>query len=162
MFFMKCIGYIALIGILSFLIGRLLPKKWFDFERFPYRCWYFEDEGRYYERFKIRVWQNKVPDMSRIFPKMMPAKKLSENYKELLLQMIRETCVAELTHLSLCFAGLYCIKLWCGAGGIVIAVINVLMNIPFIMIQRYNRPRLCKLQKKLNERKYKHTVTTEV
>ena len=57
-----------------------------------------------------------------------------------------ETCVAELTHALLCIAGLALLWLWPGTGGIVLFALYVLLgNIPFILIQRYNRPRLQKL-----------------
>lgn len=150
--FLKCACYLALIGVLAFLAGRIVPKRWFHAELFPYRPLPFEDEGRFYNRFKIRAWQNKVPDMSKIFPGLLPPKSLSGNFKERLPLMLQETCVAELTHALLCLAGLYCIALWPGAGGAVIAVLNVfLFNMPFILIQRYNRPRLMKLYQGLRE-----------
>ena len=81
---------------------------------------------------------------------MMPAKNLTGDYKERLPDMLLETCVAELTHSLLCVIGLYCLRLWPGAGGMIIYWIYiVLFNLPYIFIQRYNRPRLMKLYKKL-------------
>lgn len=147
--FLNCCIYLALMGIISFFVGRLLPKRWFHPDRFPYRSYPFERNGRVYERLKIRSWQNKVPDMSRIVPKLMPAKRLTGDYKEKLPRMIQETCVAELIHSILCFTGFYCVWLWPGAGGLTVAVLHALfLNLPFILIQRYNRPRLMKLYKR--------------
>ena len=38
------------------------------------------------------------------------------------------------------------LKIWPGAGGVLITVIYIVLgNLPFIIIQRYNRPRLQKL-----------------
>lgn len=144
--FLKCACYLAFTGALAFLAGRIVPKGWFRGDRFPYRCYPFEAEGRIYNKLKIHAWQNKVPDMSRILPCCIPPKNLSGNYKERLPRMIQETCVAELTHALLCLTGLYCLRLWPGAGGAVIALLNVFVNLPFILIQRYNRPRLMKLR----------------
>ena len=63
--------------------------------------------------------------------------------------MICETCIAELIHALLCLSGLYCLKLWPGAGGIIAAIVYILLfNLPFILIQRYNRPRLIRLQQR--------------
>lgn len=144
--FLKCACYLALIGVLAFFAGRIVPKRWFRADLFPYRSYSFEEEGRLYNKLKIRYWQNKVPDMSKILPRLIPAKSLSGAYEERLPRMLQETCVAEMTHILLCFAGLYCLRLWPGAGGAAIALINVLiLNLPFILIQRYNRPRLMKL-----------------
>ena len=61
--------------------------------------------------------------------------------------MIQETCVAELTHVLLSVCGLYALRLWPGAGGVLITAVYILFgNVPFIIIQRYNRPRLQRLE----------------
>lgn len=59
--FLYCCIYLAITGVISFAAGRILPKEWFHPEQFPYRSYAFEKDGRFYERFKIRRWQNKVP-----------------------------------------------------------------------------------------------------
>lgn len=154
--FLQCIIYLAGIGIVSFVLGRIVPKRWFRAEAFPYRCFDFEREGRIYEKLKIRKWQSKVPDMSRILPFVMPKKRLLQGFEGKLPRMIQETCVAEWIHTVLSIAGLLCLGIWPGPGGIVVTVIYVLLgNIPFIIIQRYNRPRLLRMQKKLLQREKK-------
>ena len=151
-----CLLYCGLLGILSFLLGRILPKSWFSAERFPYRSLPFEKNGKFYERFGIRKWQNRVPDMSKWFPKLMPAKKVTADFEAQLPVMIQETCIAEFIHSLLCVAGLYCLKLWPGVGGVVFTLIYILIgNVPYILIQRYNRPRFCKLQARVH-RNQKH------
>ena len=42
-YFMDCVFYIALIGIVFFLLGRLLPKGWFRYDQFPFRPFPFEN-----------------------------------------------------------------------------------------------------------------------
>ena len=57
--------------------------------------------------------------------------------------MIEETCVAEFTHFVLILLGFYALRLWPGTGGAVVTAIYILFgNLPFLIIQRYNRPRL--------------------
>ena len=147
--FLRCCCYLALTGAISFFVGRILPKSWFDPEHFPYRSFAFEKNGKFYETFKIRAWQNKVPDMSRILPGLMPAKRLGADYKERLPEMLQETCVAELIHSVLCITGFYCLKIWPSWQAIVLALIHALfLNLPFVMIQRYNRPRLLRLYRR--------------
>ena len=150
--FWGCVIYLAATGVISFAVGRLLPKRWFHHDKFPYVLYPFENEGRVYEKLRIRSWQRKVPDMSRIFPKLMPPKKYSFNESHRLPEMIRETCVAELIHWLLCFAGVHCISIWRGGGGTLVAVLNILGNLPFILIQRYNRPRLVRLMNNAGKR----------
>ena len=149
--FLKCACYLAGLGILSFVLGRLVPKTWFDYTRFPYRAFAFERDGRLYEALRVSRWQSRVPDMSRLFPKLMPPKKLSARPDEqTLLVMIRETCAAEATHALLILAGLGLLAIWPGAGGIVLYLIYAIFgNLVFLIIQRYNRPRLVRLYERM-------------
>lgn len=150
--FWNCAVYLAITGVMSFVVGRLLPKGWFIPDRFPYRPFGFEKNGKIYEKLGIHKWQNKVPDMSKIFSRIMPAKNLSGNYRERLPVMLQETCIAGLVHFLLCLTGLYCVVLWPGAGGVIISAINIMFfNLPFVIIQRYNRPRLMRIYRKLNK-----------
>ena len=98
--------------------------------------------------------------MSRILPGLMPAKSLSGDYGQNLPVMIQETCVAEAVHITVSVAGLRCLWMWPGVGGVTVTAIHIiLLNLPFILIQRYNRPRLIRLQKKLQTRKEKKEGT---
>ena len=150
--FWRCFVYLSAVSIIAFFVGRLLPKNWFRPDLFPYRSYKFEKDGKIYDKLNIRKWQNKVPDMGRILPKWMPAKNLSGNYKERLPRMLQETCVAELIHSLLCVTSLYCLKLYPGIGGVIILLLyTVFFNLPFILIQRYNRPRLIKLTRRIQQ-----------
>ena len=131
--FIYCLCYAAGLGVVSFVLGRLVPKEWFDYTRFPYRSFAFEKGGKIYEAIGIAKWQSRVPDMSRIFPKLM-----------------RETCAAEATHALLILAGLGLLAIWPGAGGIVLYLIYAIFgNLVFLIIQRYNRPRLVRLYERM-------------
>ena len=145
--FLKCACYLAALGVLSFVLGRLVPKTWFDYTRFPYRPFAFERDGRVYESLGIARWQSRVPDMSRIFPKLMPPKKMPLRPDgQTLLVMIRETCAAEATHALLILAGLGVIAIWPGAWSVLLYLVYAIFgNLIFIFIQRYNRPRLVRL-----------------
>lgn len=137
--FIHCIIYLAILSFSVFLLGRIIPKKWFNVDLFPYKPYAFENDGHYYDKWKIKKWQNKVPDMSKIFTKLMPPKSLKNNRLDV---MLKETCVAEFAHILLGILGFICVGLWRGAGGWIASVLYLIGNIPFIMIQRYNRLRL--------------------
>ena len=154
-FFIRCILYFAFIGAFSFVLGRLLPKRLFDWERPPFRLFAWEREGAAYNVLGVRRWKEKLPDMSRIFPKLMPSKRLPRDMTpENLELMIRETCVAEWIHGLLCIAGFGCVFIW-KRWGWVISVVYFLCNVPFIIIQRYNRPKLIRI---LQRRRAKESV----
>lgn len=147
---LKCFIYLAAVGIALFIVGRILPKKWFNADKFPYKCFGFEKEGRIYDALHIRSWQKKMPDMSRLFAKLMPAKKFTDRQQDVekLPLMIQETCIAEFIHLLLFILGWGCVLLWEGIWGWIVAIVyNLVGNVPFIIIQRYNRPRLKKTLK---------------
>jgi len=150
--FVICAVYLAVTGIIGFIAGRLISRKPLPFESGIFSCFDFERDGKIYEKLGIRRWQNRLPDMSRILPFIMPRKKLGSDYKQKLPEMIQETCVAELIHLLHALFGLYCIRLWPSFGGIIFALVNIaLFNLPFIVIQRFNRPRLLKIYKRKSQ-----------
>lgn len=146
---LNCVLYLAAIGCAFFLLGRILPKNILHEDRFPFRSFQFEQDGKIYNQLHIKQWQKKVPDMSRILPHAMPAKRLGSDFADHLPLMIKETCVAELVHWLLSLLGLSCLNLWPGLGGAIVTALYIVFgNLPFIIIQRYNRPRLMRLMKK--------------
>lgn len=151
--FLRCVGYLVFISLGLFAVGRFVPDRWLNPASFPFALHQFEQNGKLYDRIRIKSWQNKVPDMSKICPKLMPAKKMRD-FRNRLPEMIRETCIAELIHLVLPFLGLLCVRIWSGWGWLM-ALLYALGNQPFVWIQRYNRPKLMrvlgKLQKNVRE-----------
>jgi len=144
----------GILGLLSFPLGRLLARVPLRPDRFPFRETAFERETGFYGRLKIRSWKEKAPDVSRMFRGIVPEKKLDFGAAQDAALMIRENCVAELVHWILCFAGIPIVFLWPGPGGAILYIVYVLLgNLPFILIQRYNRPRLVRLQAKQERRR---------
>ncbi|MFR7743847.1 MAG: hypothetical protein ACLU3I_11580 [Acutalibacteraceae bacterium] len=76
-------------------------------------------------------------------PKKMPARPDEQT----LLVMIRETCAAEVTHALLMLAGLGADRHLAGrvAASMLYLIYAIFGNLVFIIIQRYNRPRLVRL-----------------
>ncbi len=150
MSFIYAIIYIAVLGIASHFIGQALPRAHFSAGKFPYRTAEWEKNGRVYERLGIKRWKDLMPDMSRIMPDMVK-KKLTRNIVcgEGYDTLIRETCVAECVHYWLIALSAGIFLFWRGALAAAFwLVYNVLGNVPFIIIQRYNRPRLVLLEQR--------------
>ena len=153
---LRCAIHCAFAGTVGFFFGRLISQWPIKPDRGWFRSFAIERNGKIYEKLNIHKWQAKVPDMSRVFPKLMPPKNLRGDYMQRLPVMIQETCVAELTHIVVSLLGLPCLWIWPGMGGVVVtAVFILLLNVPYILIQRYNRPRLMRLQTKLEARNEK-------
>jgi glycosyl-4,4'-diaponeurosporenoate acyltransferase len=156
--FIRCFMYCFALGLMSFFIGRLFALVHFRPGRFPWREYSFERGGKYYNRFFIKKWKDRIPDMSRIFFMIMPEKKISiEIDLEVLGKMINETCLAEAVHVFLCIGSIGCLFIWRGPGGVIMALLFFLGNIPFIMVQRYNRARYIKTQESMDKkRSFRH------
>ena len=144
-----CLIYIASVGVISFVLGRLIPRELLDENSFPFRSFGFESGGRIYEKIGIKNWMNRLPDMSRMLPQLMPTKKLDGKMSEKLPVMIKETCIAELVHILLIPAGFVCLLIWRDAGGMIFTAAYEIFNFLFILIQRYTRPRLVGLYRKI-------------
>ncbi len=148
--FWYCFIYCCFVGTASFFLGRLLPKSWLNPYAFPFAAFDFEENGKLYEKLGMRYWQKRLPDMSRIFVRLMPPKKITADVKDRLPDMILETCVAETVHFGNSLMGLFCLQLWPGVGGLICALLfAAVFNVPFIFIQRYNRPRLIRLARRM-------------
>lgn len=160
--FRKCIYYLALLGISSFYIGRILPKKWFHSDRFPFRCFAIEKNGKIYEAIGIKRWKDRLPDMSKIFSRIMLPKKIPFDIsQDKVTLLIQETCVAEFIHFVLSVLGIGCFFIWPGPGGMIVFLIWLFVgNLPYILIQRYNRPRLCKLAERMTREVSMAPLTT--
>lgn len=143
--FINCLVYLAILGLVSQAVGMSLPRKAFNPKRVPYRSYAWEKDGRIYEKIKIKKWKTKVPDVSRVVRSMLPKKIDSRPKSAQAEQMAKETCVAESVHVFLSVLGFGCIFVWRGVGGITVSVLYALGNVPFILIQRYNRPRQLEL-----------------
>ena len=148
-----CLIYLAGMAVWGFVAGRILPYSWLDETKYPFRPLPFEKNGRIYEKIGIRKWQNKLPDMSKVFTGLMPAKKLEGDLIQKLPVMIKETCVAEVTHIFLGMAGVICPFFWKGLGVWCLTFAYVFGNLPFILVQRYNRPRQMQLLKSITQKR---------
>lgn len=150
--FWKSLIYLLVLGLLSHWIGEALPRKWFSWDRFPYRAWRWEREGKIYEKLGIRAWKDRLPDKSRVVKSMVPKRVGGCPTSHSVYRLVRETCVAESVHFALCLLAFPIAFFWESFAGALIVLLYIICNIPFIMIQRYNRPALIALAKKLEKR----------
>lgn len=151
--FIRCLFFLAVLSFSSFLLGRALPKHWFWHDSLFFRVAPFERDGVLYHKIAIRKWKNKLPDMSVLFYRWMPSKELSKQMTaEQVTIMIQETCVAEFIHVLLGVLGFFCVTIWKSWCGWLVAFLFLIGNIPFCLVQRYNRPKLVKLLRWLQRR----------
>lgn len=127
-----------------------LPDRFFEPDRFLWRTHPFEREGRIYERvFHIRRWKHLLPDGGGVFQKRSYRKRnLSDYSEENLRRFLIETSRGELIHwlgiLPFWVFGLFAppFVIW------IMLLYALIVNLPCIIAQRYNRPRLYALYRR--------------
>lgn len=137
--------YEIICSLTVFLCGLMVPRERVNTEKRLFKSYKWEHKGKVYDKLKINKWKDKVPDMSK-FVKSMPKKKLNKLTPDAVRGLINETCIAEVSHIVLVFLSFGINQICDGLLGFVCFVLyGLLGNVPYIIIQRYNRPRLIKL-----------------
>ncbi|MDL2206033.1 hypothetical protein LJC33_03845 [Eubacteriales bacterium OttesenSCG-928-N13] len=145
-----------MIGPIAFFLGQLLPRENFDYYEYPYKSYKWEHEGMIYTKLKIQRWKDVVPDVSRRMNVVMRKRIREFRNAEYMDMLIRETCVAELVHWMLILLSPIYLVLVDGIAGVLGGIAYSILNLPFILIQRYNRPRLVVLREKQLEMAERH------
>ena len=155
------IGYIAAAGVAAHFIGEALPRRRFDPRRFPFAPWPWERSGRLYRALRVHFWKDKLPDMSRVAPDMVQKRVPLTGSAATAERVAVETCVAEAVHWVLMILSFVIYLLYPHPLGAALAVLYGLSHVPFIIIQRYNRPTLATLAERLKQReeRIKHART---
>ena len=140
---------VVAVGLPAHFLGELLPRNKFDPTAFPYGPYRWENGGKFYLKLGIQRWKDVLPDKSRFakgtYRKSVGTLRSSAH----MLRLAQETCVAELVHWALLVISPVMLWTMSGVASIVGTLLYGLSNIPFIMIQRYNRPRLMTLYERL-------------
>lgn len=153
MAFTHAVLYTAYLGVVSHYVGQALPRRWFRPDRFPFRSFGWEQDGQIYRRLGVQHWKDLVPDMSKVMPDMIPKRVSLRGTAGEAMTLVLETCVAEAVHgvLMVLAVGNYllCPNFW----GAALAVFDAAaLNLPYWIIQRYNRPKLLRLAEKLQKK----------
>ena len=126
-----------------------LPVQVFNENFFIFRDFKWEKKGTFYDKLcKVTLWKNLIPDGAAWFHKGFAKKKLQKNNPEYFLRFAKESCRGELTHWLVIFCSpLFFLfnPIW--AGWIMVGYACT-ANLPCIIIQRYNRPRLKRVYEK--------------
>lgn len=144
--------YIAGVGLASHYVGEALPRRWFHPDRFPYRDYAWEDKGAVYRKLGIQHWKDHVPDMSKVMPRMVPKKVSLHGSADEAMVLVQETCVAEAVHWALIPFAVGLPLVCPGGWGAALGILYALSNLPFILIQRYNRPKLLRVAQRLRHK----------
>ncbi len=150
--FWLAVLYVATIGLFSNIAALFIKRDKLKEDRFPFKCYNWEKNGRIYDKLAIRKWKNHVPDVSRVFKPLMTKRVTSGTTSRDLLALIKECCVAEIIHIVLMILSAAVLFICPGLKGMILYVLCLLIHLPFILIQRYNRPQLKTTARRLEAR----------
>jgi len=130
----------------------LVNDKHFNYRSFFYKTGSWENNGEIYNKvFMIRKWKKFLPDGGAIM-KGYKKKHLDNMSKENLEKYLIESCRAELQHWLSIFP-FWIFGFFAPARVLIYMLIYaVAVNLPCIIAQRYNRPRIVKLLIKMEHR----------
>ena len=129
-----------------------IPDGYFSPNGFLFKERKWEKGGVLYERvFKVRKWKRYLPDGGAVVKDGFRKKHLTDYSKENLERFQIETCRAELQHileiLPFWVFGLFAPQIVI----IYMLIYALVVNLPCVIVQRYNRLRLVRVLKKMEE-----------
>lgn len=157
-----CLGVSVLFTVLEFgldaliaWLTRLLPEKAVDPFRKIYRVakW----EKKVYKKLGIVKWKDKIPETGGLLVKFQKKKVLDFHDNEYIMTFMRESVYAEVMHVISAIAGLAVPALcavrllwpdvipqvhWCVRIALPVALVNFVLQVLPVMVQRYVRPQL--------------------
>lgn len=132
------------------LICRKLPDRWLRYDSTLFRAYPIEDGGKIYEHiFKIRKWKRLLPDGAALSSSGYRKRHINDFSQENLEKFLLESCRGELTH-WIPLLSFWVFGFFTPPTAIPIMLVYALIsNLPCIIAQRYNRPRVKKLLDKI-------------
>ncbi len=146
-----CIPLWLIFHTLPAYICLRIPDSYFNPHGFIFKTRKWEKKGEIYQRlFKVRKWKKYLPDGGAMFKDGYSKRNLTVFTSQTLNKFAIETCRAEMTHL------LAILPFWI-FGFIAPPIIILYMliyalaiNLPCIITQRYNRPRIIAFKDKID------------
>lgn len=147
--FLRMASIVGMIGIVAWFVGEAVPRSIYHPERFPFKPFAWEQNGRVYEALGVKWRKNHAIDMSRFMPRAFPKQNTLTRDPARLRRLLQEMCNAEAVHWVLALLSPVFAWLIDGWYGVAIAVGYALSNLSDVMIQRYNRPRIMMILERL-------------
>jgi glycosyl-4,4'-diaponeurosporenoate acyltransferase len=141
----------ALIGVSVGYGMHRVPLARLDHDTWLTRPRRFERQGRLYERFAIRRWKDRTPELGGLFAGGVS--KRSSGGRSRLERFAAETRRAEYTHWLVMVAGpfFFLWNPWYLA--LVMVTYGIVANLPCLVIQRYNRTRITRIADRVTTRR---------
>ncbi len=135
--------------LIILFLCRILPDSFFNPNKFLYRKYNWEKNGNFYvKKLKIKKWKDKLPQYvakDGFSKRNLNSINPNDSY---INTFIMETCRAEWNHFMCSMYAIISFAINTFSYALIFSVIPIVANLPFLIIQRYNRIRLSKLNTK--------------
>jgi len=132
--------------VIAALLSLVMKNSRFSSKSFLYRCRKWEDGGKIYQKiFRVRNWKKYLPDGGALIKGGYAKKHLLTLSKESLEMFLVESCRAEFSHF-LAILPFWVFGFFAPPFVIILMFLYAIaVNMPCIITQRYNRPRIERL-----------------
>jgi glycosyl-4,4'-diaponeurosporenoate acyltransferase len=128
--------------VLTALVALKIPNRHFAKEHGFYRTRSWERDGRFWQdAFGVRRWKKQLPDGASIMGRGFVKKRMLSQEADWLGKYIMESRRAELTHILAMIPALFFFLWNPWPAGLLMILYAILVNMPCLIAQRYNRPR---------------------
>ncbi|MDO4504515.1 MAG: hypothetical protein Q4B84_05215 [Clostridia bacterium] len=135
---------------LVLIVCQRLSERTFDYRKNIYKLKKFENNGKFYVKYlKIKKWKDKLPQYvskNGFSKRNINLKNVCD--KKYFEKFLIETCRAEWNHLVCCMYAVISMLINKFPFSMIFSIIPVMANLPFLVIQRYNRIRFLNLNSK--------------
>lgn len=141
-FLLNLLTFFFISVIITYLSNKM-PDRFYSRDSWLLREREWEKRGEFYQRvFRVKLWKKLLPELSDIVKSVFPKKRIKEYTREYLQKYIFESCKSEVTHWCIILSALL-FFLWSEfEPAMMILLLAIILNLPYIIIQRYNRPRI--------------------
>ncbi len=142
--FLIIISYIGLNALVS-LLTRIIPQDKINIHSWCFKT--FKKERKIYELLGVKKFKDKIPDMGGVLTGFSKSE-LTSSDPRYLERFIKETILGELSHL---LGILCCVVIFIVFNehtlnfALPLFFLNTYFNLMPLIVQRYNRPKLCKI-----------------
>lgn len=142
------LGIFVVLSVIITFLSVLSPKYYYNYKMWLYRERKWEHGGKLYEnKLKVKKWKSRLPELADFLKFIFPKKFIKEFSIDYMSKYLMESCRAELTHWCIIFSTVVFLIFESTETFIYMFLIAFAANIPYIIIQRYNRPRILDIMK---------------
>ena len=132
-----------LFSIIITYLSNKLPDSIYSAKSWLLKERSWERKGMIYQRIlKVKCWKRYLPELSDFVKSVFPKRQIKEFSKNYLQKFLYESCKSEVTHWCIILSSLlFYFGNEFGSASLMLAI-AVIINLPYIIIQRYNRSRI--------------------